>query len=198
MVVQPWGRVLVPTQKICITISLNSSAEWGSPPRWRMVTSGWAQDSWTTIASPPTNQNKCCLLFWGPVMTILLGLLFGLFHLWQGPTVSSSVQSLSPVRLLERFKLNCCFYKVSAGFRHRIPLLRSGKERLLLCEAGLRPCTAGKCYRRKRPLPRFPRSILSMKSLCGELLGEAHWLKPPALAWLPSSRLHEFDDRRSR
>ena len=33
---------------------------------------------------------------------------------------------------------------------------------------------AGRSYRRKRPPPQFPRSILSMKSLRGELLGEAH------------------------
>ena len=45
--------------------------------------------------------------------------------------------------------------------------------------------------------PQFPRSILSMKSLMGELLGEAHRLKPPTLARHHSNRLHElFYDRR--
>ena len=88
MVVPPWGRVLVPTQEACITMSLSSSAELGPSPRWRMVTSGWAQDSWSTTLLPyhqpisrkshtlqpsPLNVASC---FWGPVMTIPLGLLF--------------------------------------------------------------------------------------------------------------------------
>lgn len=34
---QPWGRILVPPQ---------------APPRWRMVTSGWAQDSWSSALLP--------------------------------------------------------------------------------------------------------------------------------------------------
>jgi len=40
--------------------------------------------------------------------------------------------------------------------------------------------------------------ILSMKSLSGELLGEAHCLKPPTLARHHSNHLHElFYDSRS-
>ena len=30
----------------------------GAPPRWRMVTSGWAQDSWSTALLPLTNQSE--------------------------------------------------------------------------------------------------------------------------------------------
>ena len=52
------------------------------------------------------------------------------------------------------------------------PKFWSGGERLLLYEAGLCPLSAGSSYRRKRALPQFPRSILSTKSLRGELLGE--------------------------
>ena len=61
---------------------------------------------------------------------------------------------------------------VNASFECRIPQFRSGGERLLLYEAGLCPLSAGSSYRRKRPPPQFPRSILSMKSLKGKLLGE--------------------------
>ena len=87
---------------------------------------------------------------------------------------------------------------VNAGFRQKIPWLRSGRERLLLCCAGICPCTAGRNYRRKKSVPQFPRSNLSMKSLREELLGEAHWLKPPTLARHHSNQLHElFYDRRS-
>ena len=55
----------------------------------------------SSVASPPTNQKKkkvtnpaaltpnVASCFWGPVMTILLGLLFGPFHLREEPTVSN-------------------------------------------------------------------------------------------------------------
>jgi len=55
----------------------------------------------SSVASPPTNKEKVTNLaalllnvafcFWGPVMSSLLGLLFGpcLFHLWEGPTASN-------------------------------------------------------------------------------------------------------------
>ena len=50
----------------------------------------------------------------------------------------------------------------------------------------------------ERPPPQFPRSILSMESLRGKLLGEAHGLKPPTLTRHHSNYLHElFYDRRS-
>ena len=48
---------------------------------------------------------------------------------------------------------------------------RTGGERLLLYQAGQHPLSAGNSYRRKRSPPQFPRSILNMKSLRGELLG---------------------------
>ena len=51
-VVLTWGQVLVPTQGICITISLSFSAELEPPPRWGMVTLGWMQDSWGTNLLP--------------------------------------------------------------------------------------------------------------------------------------------------
>ena len=94
------------------------------------------------------------LPFLGPAITILLGLLLGpcilqlltKFISQQVPTVPNQSDVTTRV---------------------------SDTERLLLCWAGLRPCTAGKSYRRKRPLPQLPRSILSLKSLRGELLGDA-------------------------
>ena len=54
--VQPWGRVLISTQEIHLTVSLSFFAELGPPPRWRMVTSGWAQDSWSTTLLPHHQQ----------------------------------------------------------------------------------------------------------------------------------------------
>ena len=130
MVVQPWGRVLVPTQEICITICLSSSAELGSPPQWRMVTSGWAQDSWSTALLPhhwsirTKSYNPNVALFLGPSddHRFRLPVWSCLFCLWQGSAV------LSWIAVLKR---------LNAGFRHRIPLLRSGRERFLLCYAGL-------------------------------------------------------------
>ena len=64
------SRVLVPTQRNM----LNNVFE--PPPRWRMVTSDWMQDSWSTALLPhhqpikkghkPCNPHpKCCLLFLG-------------------------------------------------------------------------------------------------------------------------------------
>ena len=102
IMVQPWDRVLVPTKKnICIIMSL-SSTELGPPPRWRMVTSGWARDFLGVVRLPyhqPVRKShtpysphpKGYLLFLGPVMTIMLGILFGpcLFNFWEKPRVSS-------------------------------------------------------------------------------------------------------------
>ena len=103
------------------------------------------------------------LPFLGPVITI-----YQAFCL--APVYSNSLQSLSPAVPSQADVTT----RVEAGFRYGTPQLRSGRERLLLRQAVLRPCTAGRSYRRKRPPPQFPRSILSMKSLRGELLGEAH------------------------
>ena len=73
MVVQPWGRVLLPPQGVCITISLSYSAgtkaptqlKDGAPPRFL---------EHYPVTSLPTNQKKShipcsphpkfCLLFW--------------------------------------------------------------------------------------------------------------------------------------
>ena len=65
-----------------------------------------------SVASPPTNQNKVthaaaltpnvAFCFWGPVMTILLGLLSG---------------PISSLTGANSFKLNCCFYKVECWFQ---------------------------------------------------------------------------------
>ena len=58
-VLQQWGRVVVPAQEIYITMCL-----WGllqelrSPPRWRMVTSGWTQDSWDTYCYLITSHSE--------------------------------------------------------------------------------------------------------------------------------------------
>ena len=45
----------------------------------------------SSVAWPPANHPSGASCFWGPVMTILLGLLFGpcLFYLWEAPTVSN-------------------------------------------------------------------------------------------------------------
>ena len=84
-------------KEICITMSL-SFTELEPPPRgggnFRLKTRFLAHSS---VASPPANQKRekkkvtnpaaltpnVASCFWGPVMTILLGLLFGpfLFHL---------------------------------------------------------------------------------------------------------------------
>ena len=50
MEVQPWGKILVPTQGRPITISLSSSMEMGPPPRWEMKAEH--KDSWSTSLLP--------------------------------------------------------------------------------------------------------------------------------------------------
>lgn len=47
-----WGKVLVPPERIDITISLSFSTGLRLPPRWRLATWGWAQDSWNTTLLP--------------------------------------------------------------------------------------------------------------------------------------------------
>ena len=83
-----------------------------------------------SVASPPANQKKVthpaaltpkvAFCFSGSVMTILLGLLFGLYF------ISERSQQFQAKLLLQ-------FTRVNAGFRQRIPRLRSGRERFLLC-----------------------------------------------------------------
>ena len=108
----------------------------------------------------------------GQVITILLGLLFG--PMYTPTPYKIYLQQTPPVPSQTDISI-----RMEAGFRCGTSQLRSSRERLLLCYAGLHPCTAGRSYRRKRPPPQIPRSILSMKSLRGELLGEAHWNRPP-------------------
>ena len=167
------------------------------PPRWRMVTSDWTQDSWSTAlflhhqpikkkGHKPCSLHLKCLLFLGT-----------------SDDHAVRVSSLAPVYFIS---------ESSQQFQTKLLLLQgwmlvSGKKYLNLDQVerdfcstrqAYTPCIAGKSYWRKRPLPQFPRSILSMKSLRGELSGEAHWLKPPNLARYHSNHLHElFYDRRS-
>ena len=83
-------------KEICITVSLSSTVL-GAPTQVEdgnfNLNTRFLEHS--SVASPPTNQKKkkvtdpaalipnVASCFWGPVMTILLGLLFGpcLFHL---------------------------------------------------------------------------------------------------------------------
>ena len=119
------------SKKICITKSLSSTAL-GPPTQVedgnvRLNTRFLEHRS---VASPVTNQKKshtpwsphpkCCFLFLGTSDD----------HSVRSPVWPLSISSL---RGANSFKLNCCYYKVNAGFRHRIPQLRSGRERLLLC-----------------------------------------------------------------
>ena len=106
MVVQPWDRVLVPTQRNMHN-NVFEFYRTGAPTQvedgnFRLNTRFLEHSS---VASPPTNQKKkkkkshkpcsphpnVASCFRGPVMTILLGLLFGpfLFHLWEKLTVSN-------------------------------------------------------------------------------------------------------------
>ena len=114
MVVQPWGRVLVPPQGICITISLSSSAELGPPARWRMVTSGWVQDSWSTALLPyhqPIRRKLHILQLSPQILPSFSGP--GDDHLVRPPvwplSVSSPTESNS-------FRLNCCYYDGKCQF----------------------------------------------------------------------------------
>ena len=47
-----WGKVLVPPEQIDITISLSFSTGLRLPPRWKLATWGWVQDSWNTTLLP--------------------------------------------------------------------------------------------------------------------------------------------------
>ena len=99
MVVQPSDRVLVPTQRNMHNNVFEFFYRTGAPTQvedgdFRLNTRFLEHSS---VASPPANQKRekkkvtnpaaltpnIASCFWGPVMTILLGLLFGpcLFHL---------------------------------------------------------------------------------------------------------------------
>ena len=96
-------------------MSLNFSTELEPPPRWRMVTSDWRQDSWSTALLPhhqpikkghkPCNPHpKCCHLFLGAR---------------DDHPVSSPVWplSISSLRGTSSFKLNCYYYKGECWFQ---------------------------------------------------------------------------------
>ena len=101
-------------KEICITTSLSSSTELEPPPRLKMVTSHWTQDSWSTALllqhqpikrghKPCKPHPKCCLLFPGtrddhPVSSLVWPL------------------SISSLRGANSFKLNCCYYKSECWF----------------------------------------------------------------------------------
>ena len=161
-----------------------------------MKTSDWTQDSWNTALLPhnqpiqkghrPCNPHpKCCLLFPGTRDD----------HPVRSPVWPLSISSMKGAN---SFELNYCYYKGECWFQ--------AKKYLELDQVKRDFCSTRQAYahaqqkevKRKRPQPQFPRSILSIKSLKRELLGEAHWLKPPTLARPFSNHSHElFYDRRS-
>ena len=130
--VQPPDRVLVPTQRNMHNNVFEFFYRTGLPPRWRMVTSDWTQDSWSTALLPhhqpfkkkkshrPCNPHpKCCLLFLGTSDD----------HPVRSPVWALSISSL---RGANSCKLNCCYYKGDCWFQaKKILWLRSGRERLL-------------------------------------------------------------------
>ena len=115
IMVQHWDRVLVPTQKkICITMSL-SSTELGPPPRWRVVTSGWIQDCWSTALLPhqqPIRKKSHILKPSSQVLPLFLGTSDD--HPVRSPVWLLSISSL---RGANGFKLNCCYYKGECWFQ---------------------------------------------------------------------------------
>ena len=178
MVVQPSDRLLVPTQKQTNkqkTMSLSSSIELGAPPRWRMVTSDWTQDSWSTALLPhhqPIKKShkpcsphpKCCLLFLGnsddhPVR----------FPAWP--------LSISSLRRANSFKLNCCYYKGECWFQ-----AKKKKTYLDLDQVEKDFCSARQAYDHAQQeevteegdLRPNSQEVSWVWSLWGELLGEAH------------------------
>ena len=117
MVVQTWGRVLVPTQGICLRLSLSPSVEL-VPTQVEdgdfRLSSGFLQHC--SVTSPPTNQKKVshpaalipnlAFLFWAPV-SFLVWLL----------SVSSPTESKS-------FKLNCCYQDGECWFQAQSTLIQ--------------------------------------------------------------------------
>ena len=119
------SRVLVPTQR-----NMHNNV-FEPPPRWRMVTSDWTQDSWSTTLLPhhqpikkghrPCNPHlKCCLLFLGTRDD----------HPVRSPVWLLSISSLRGPNFKTKLLLLQGWMLVSGK---KIPWLKSGRERLLLC-----------------------------------------------------------------
>ena len=138
LVVQPWDRVLVPTQRNTHNNGFEFFYRTGAPTQvedgdYRLNTRFLEHSS---VASLPTNQKKkkkeghkpcsphpkCWLLFLGTSDD----------HPVRSPVWPLSISSL---RGANSFKLKCYYYKGECWFqsRQKIPWLRSGRERLLLC-----------------------------------------------------------------
>ena len=116
MVVQPWDRVLVPTQRNMHN-NVFEFYRTGAPTQvedgnFRLNTRFLEHSS---VASPPTNQKKkksqtlqpspqCCLLFQGTSDD----------HPVRSPVWPLSISSL---REINSFKLNCCYYKGECWFQ---------------------------------------------------------------------------------
>ena len=85
--------VLVPTQRNMHTMSFEFFYRTGAPTQVEdgnfRINIRFLKHS--SVAWPPANHPSGASCFWGPVMSILLGLLFGpcLFYLWEVPTVSN-------------------------------------------------------------------------------------------------------------
>ena len=150
----------------------------------------------SSVASSPANQKKshkpcsphpkCCPLF----------LVTSDDHPVRSPVWPLSI---SPLRGANSFEVNCC--KVNS----QEWMLVSGKKYLDLDQVERDFCSARQAYvhaqqeevTEGRDLrPNF-QELSWVWSPLGELLGEAHWLKPPTLARHHSNHLHElFYDKR--
>ena len=100
MVLQPCGKILVPTRNMHKNI-IEFFYRTGSPHRWKMVTSGWAQDSWNNALLP---HPKFCLPFLGTSDD----------HPLRSPVWPLSVSSLEGSN---SFRINCCYYKDGSWFQ---------------------------------------------------------------------------------
>ena len=113
---------------------------------------------------------------------------------WSHSVVSDSVRphGLQPTRLLHPWDFpgksagvgchcllqNCHYYKARSKFQTWSTLLRSGRD---FYSTGQNDAHSKQEVVTEETSTQLSRSILSMKSLRGQLLGN-HWPKPPALA----------------
>ena len=124
----------------------------------------------SSVASPPTKKKKvrpcsphpkCCFLFPGTRDD----------HPVRSPVWPLSISSL---RGANSFKLNCCYYKGECWFQAKKYLDLDLVERDFSSARQAYAHAQQEEVTEERPPPQFPRSILSMKCLRGELLGKAH------------------------